>query len=356
MLKFLHELLKRKALLIILIVVATGLFIGHSYTVVSRHLNFEVFQVHKVVANESLPMPIVRLLFDSYRHVNSSRPFLQLESFQATFMYKPIPDWALTNINYSTETRLQHYLFFNSVDSSFYDHVMSLPASSWPLRADYVTGDRNDGLSFYLFVNSSNFMETSVDKDKDTIELRIISFDTDPSDLTDTKGVPEYFHLMPCDVVAIAVSLQQYHLINRAESPCRNDYPARVKKLIHVPIKPNWLYNSMLAPDLPYDQRICDDLCVANYWLTKCNCAMSYESWFYSGMSENSSVTLCPEEPEIENADNNCTKKDVYLRTPVKEHALCQCFKSCNGYAFMVSAYDKYRLQPGTYDLNLFLN
>lgn len=184
--------------------------------------------------------------------------------------------------------------------------------------------------------------------DRDTIELKIISFDTDPNDLTDTKGVPEYYRLLPCDVMAIVISLQEYHLKDRAESPCRIDYPAELKTLLKTPLKPEWFSNAMLAPELPYDQRVCDDLCVTNYWLPRCGCVMSSESWYYLGGPENFSLTRCPEELGGSNdVGSSCIMNNAYLRTPMSEFVRCHCYKRCDGYAFTASAYDKYRFQSG---------
>lgn len=195
------------------------------------------------------------------------------------------------------------------------------------------------------------YIDTHIFGDRDTIELKIVSFDTDPNDVTDTRGVPQYFRLHPCDVVAVMINLQEYHFKNRAESPCRNDYPADLKKLLKSRLEPNWLNNAILAPNLPYDQRICDDLCVVNYWLPKCNCWMSEDVWYYVGGAENKSLTLCEEEYEsqaekLRNKDK-CVRETSQLRTPVGEFARCQCYKRCDGYSFMVAAYDKYRLNIG---------
>lgn len=83
------------------------------------------------------------------------------------------------------------------------------------------------------------------------------------------------FTVLPCDDLSIAINLLQYKLISRDESPCRNDYPPELMKLLKTPLKPEYLYNSIHAPKLPYDHRTCDDMCVTAYWLPQCNCYMS---------------------------------------------------------------------------------
>lgn len=194
-------------------------------------------------------------------------------------------------------------------------------------------------------MNSSHFFEKQSNSDMDRIALKISTFDADPNDLTDTKGVPEYFQLLPCEDLSIAVNLQRIKLINRADSPCRNDYPPGLKMLVPTPIKPVNLYNAMLASELPYDQRTCEEMCVVSYWLPLCSCMMSYDIWHYAGGIENDSVARCPFESEDE--ANQCTMTDVYSRTPAEEFDRCECFRRCVGYEFTVSAYDKVRHRPG---------
>lgn len=162
--------------------------------------------------------------------------------------------------------------------------------NEWPLRTGYVTGERDNGFTISVYFNSSNVFEETTDESKDKIMLQIISFDSDPNELTDTFGVPENIRLIPCEDTSIAVRLQQHHRIDRPESPCRNDYPADLRKLVETPLKPEWLYNAMLAPKLPYDQRVCDNMCLVNHWFPKCHCIMSYDVWYYAGGLDNDSL------------------------------------------------------------------
>lgn len=98
--------------------------------------------------------------------------------------------------------------------------------------------------------------------------------------------------LFEVNTVSVSISIQRYDLLDRAESPCRNDYPKHLKKLLKLPLKPEYLWNSILAPELPYDQRVCENMCVVNHWLPKCNCMMSDIIWYYAGGMENRNLSL----------------------------------------------------------------
>lgn len=54
---------------VVIFLIATALCIYHSYTVIYRHVKYEILEIRRVVYNESLPMPIVTLQLDSYRNL-----------------------------------------------------------------------------------------------------------------------------------------------------------------------------------------------------------------------------------------------------------------------------------------------
>lgn len=87
----------------------------------------------------------------------------------------------------------------------------------------------------------------------------------DPIAEAETKDLPEHFQLFPCDEISIAVSLQHYQLKDRPNSPCRNSYPPDLQRWLKNPMEPGDFYNSILAPELPYDTRTCNKLCISNY-------------------------------------------------------------------------------------------
>lgn len=123
------------------------------------------------------------------------------------------------------------------------------------MRVFYATGRRDDGFTVVGFLNSSNFIAKSENQEKDKITVTLGSFDSDTVELTDVKGVPEYFKLLPCEFLAIGISMQKYKFIDRPASPCQNEYPPELKSLLLFPVKPENLYNSILAPELPYSVR-----------------------------------------------------------------------------------------------------
>lgn len=345
MLKFLFRFAQKKLNLIALFSLATVLFLVHSYTVFHRYLKFETVETRKFVYSQSLQMPVVKLQIISKRVANSSREFLPIPQFSTFLNRQPIPLWSFYTTKNHFSDNIFYYLVINAVNAKNYEKVKNQENHSWPLRIDYATGDMDSGITIIFYVNNSHFFDKQSNLDMDKILLKIITFDADPNDLTDTIGVPEVFQLMPCDDLSIAISLQKFKLINQAESPCRNDYPTDLKVLLPTAINPANLFNAMFAPDLPYDQRICEELCVVKYWLPICNCFVSYDIWRYVGGTENISLKYCSFESENEVGD--CSRTDVYSLTPAKEFDRCECFGRCEGYQFAVTAYDKFRHRLG---------
>src|SRR5271154_3848809 len=84
---------KKQVFLLVAAVVATCLFIYHSTTIVGRHLKYEILEVHSILYNKSLPMPIVTMQLDSRRHPNSTRPYTKI-SFDVSLQSVPLPDWS----------------------------------------------------------------------------------------------------------------------------------------------------------------------------------------------------------------------------------------------------------------------
>lgn len=112
----------------------------------------------------------------------------------------------------------------------------------------------------------------------------------------------------------------------------------------------NTVYNSILAPNLPYDQDICVAMCQVNYWLPKCGCIMDYSVFQYAGSPPQ--TPLCP--LVIENdGDLNCTRNSAMTNTPAQEIAKCECAKSCEGFSFEVTGQDKSHYDFGKMDRNL---
>lgn len=120
-----------------------------------------------------------------------------------------------------------------------------------------------------------------------------------------------------------------------------------VERIIHG----NTVYNSILAPNLPYDEDICVAMCQANYWLPKCNCMMDFSILKYAGNPPH--TPLCPLEAEND-GNANCTRNNVVTNTPAKEIAKCECTKSCESYTFEVTGQDKIHYDFGKME-NIFI-
>lgn len=146
--------------------------------------------------------------------------------------------------------------------------------------------------------------------------------------------------MFPCDELTIVVALKYFKLKHRSESPCRIDYPTKLKKLLKEPLDPSDLQNSIFAPNLPYDQNTCNLLCTVDYWLPKCNCMMNENVWRYAGKPK--SIAKCPYAAvDIKYLDYNCTIDNIMERTPPAAFAKCECWTSCEGYTFEVNGYEK---------------
>lgn len=194
------------------------------------------------------------------------------------------------------------------------------------------------GFSITAYVNATNFVDFQENGDDDWIMLRIVSIDHDLNLLSESKGVPEFFEILPCNDMSIPVTLNRSNLIDRFASPCRNDYPKELKSLLVSPMRPENLYNSILIPNLPYDKRICEELCIVNYWLPIVSCVMSYDILKYVRRTtyNNGNLSMC---------------EFIWWRyraTPVGILDDCKCYNPCNGHEFVVSASDKICHNGGT--------
>lgn len=142
--------------------------------------------------------------------------------------------------------------------------------------------------------------------------------------------------VLPCESLTTAISMKEFHLINREERRCRNDYPISLKNLLKNPLAPRDLFNAILAPDLPYDQTVCEHLCISKYWLPISHCIKKWAFWLYTEIPKN--VHMCS------SADN-----DEGRNTSFSMFKECECFKRCDGFDFEVTAQDKIRHAIGNF-------
>lgn len=85
-----------KRVLLFIFVVATSLFAFHAFTIFSRFSKYEILEIHKIVSNKSLPLPMVVLQLESMRHPNSTRAHAHM-LFNVSLNLEPLPLWAYVN-------------------------------------------------------------------------------------------------------------------------------------------------------------------------------------------------------------------------------------------------------------------
>lgn len=150
---------KQQTFLLATSVVAMLMFIYHSYTIIRRHLRYEILVVHKVLFNESLPMPIISMVLASQRNANSSTPFANIR-FSATFNSEPLPKWAYLNYSELVPSVLwQQIIELNIVSIDNYDYVKN-NSNLWPLRVHDASWNGRSGFSVTGRINASNFVDS----------------------------------------------------------------------------------------------------------------------------------------------------------------------------------------------------
>lgn len=214
----------------------------------------------------------------------------------------------------------------------------------WPLKATQA-GQPQHGIAIHAEVDATKFIEydqhrlteaTHYDvKEFDVIGVYISNFEADG---IDTIGQP-FYHLLPCEELIVAIRLEHVTLQDRTSSPCLEDYPPELKALIKNPLEAKFFQNPIHAPNVPYDQQTCNNLCVVKYWLPLCNCYVDYQSWNYAGQPNDQPV--CPDFAD------NCTKLTGTVSTPTKEFIKCGCHERCEGFQFHVVNEQKMRYSVG---------
>lgn len=303
----------------ILLLLTTVLFSVHTYVTVARYLRHEFHQIVTIAQKDSLPLPVVTLLLNSNRNPAS---LIKTKPISMNFSYsidgEAVQPWAV--VEYHDQTVNQHYVTINVIDSDTlysmnltYDDVREM----WPLKTSS-SNSLQSGINLFGNFNAVDFLESADSNgNADTITLAFSSFETDS--LQSVVGVP-YYQLLPCEAITISLSLEHHTLQDRADSPCRDDYPEELSQMLLKPMTPDVLYNGVFAPNLPYDQRTCESLCIAKYWLPKCGCYVAFSAWVYAGMPQN--VSGCPE------FGNNCTKDTLYITPTVKPEKTVAFIKS----------------------------
>lgn len=320
----------------IVFVVSTGLFCFQSYIYVSKYLWYEVQMIITTKQNESLPLPVISLIHTSNRHENHSAviPPVQLTLTSFSMNNTNIPAWATSSFVFFRNSIHQKMWLANVFN---YSHLNSANLTlqdakqKWPLKAEVAGSSESGKIALHAEFNATNFIEyPDANGNYDYIEVAVSNFEIDaPADETIK------FQLLPCESIEIVVALEHFTMINRTEKPCRNDYPENLwKEFLKFQIDPQYLYNPIFAPDLPYSEYTCNAMCHVKYWLQKCGCYVFDEIWFYAGKPSNTIVCQS-------NGEKCTNREETIQKTPMTEIKKCECFPKCSGYRFRLGPYFK---------------
>lgn len=314
----------------------------HIWVIVRRFQKHEVVQTSATERHQSLPLPGVVVIFNNIR--NQTSPSYGMEainmSFSAFFDGYEFPFWASQEVH----TRMQHYISLNAVNYANLQKMnktLDEIRNKWPIQTSIANNLSNlQGIQIIGRFNATNFITyQDSNGNRDNIQVIINSFEVDnPS--SNAIGMT-YYHLNPCEAVSIALALERYKKLNRPESRCRDDYPDNLKKMLIQPMTTDYLYNPIFAPFLPYDQQTCAILCAAEYWLPKCDCYVSYDTYQYAG--EPSDVPICPPYEK----QKNCTR-NAWTEAPGEVIQRCECHSKCNSVGFRVINVEKISYGYGT--------
>lgn len=215
----------------------------------------------------------------------------------------------------------------------------------WPLKAFASTSSNLRGFYLTGYFNANQFIESSPPAtyenfDHDEISVYISSFEVDSP--TVSAIVVPYYQLLPCEEIHISLAIEHNSLLNRLESPCRDEYPKHLKSL--VPKTADLFYSPIFYPNLPYNHITCTRICEANLELPICDCYTNADTWQYAG-KDDADYPLCPHFGESchRTADGDRARK--FLRSP--DITPCECYQKCNWYRFRVVTADKMRHSYG---------
>lgn len=254
------------------------------------------------------------------------------------------PEWAINEFHTETQDAIvANQVYFTSENknmaisgtSTTGDEKIDV-SSLWPLRTS-LENSYAGGITVSGVFDATNFTESSdISKDEnyDLITFIISNFETD-SPTTSAIGV-QNFQLRPCEELHISLTLEHRTLLDRPNSHCRDDYPPELKKLLDLPMTPGRLFNSIFAPDLPYDKVTCDKLCAAKYWLPKWNCFIDSEIWNYAGQPKN--ISICANSHYINLSS---------VETPAAAFVDCKCYQKCDSYQLRIAGNNKIRYSYG---------
>ena len=199
--------------------------------------------------------------------------------------------------------------------------------------ASSVTVENNEiqGLTISAQIDASHFIETPDEQNNvDSISLVVSSFETDAR--SSAIDIPSY-QLLPCEFLRHITRTRALQALESEAQSLPRGLPRRFKAAIKATMGAEDYYNPVFAPQLPYDQETCEQLCAAKYWLPKCGCYVSkidgntldlQRTWLFV-------KKVAP----IVQPIGYTLRRDVFSE--------CNCFKKCNQYRFRVVGQDKIR-------------
>lgn len=347
-----------------------GLFGLHSYKILSRYFAYEVQQISFVVRETSLTMPSVFLEllstkssregtsdYGDDRNQNQNQSMFTDDGpsanesltigVAAKIDTEVVPPWALFLKETSDKYHRTALFSINHVSNDpFLRSLTPLDEirKTWPLRS--ITNSYNyyiGGLLVTAFINATNFFN-DINGFDDSLRFTIRNLDNETDSDYRYSGL-QYYEMLPCENLVISISLEHYNKLNRPTSPCRNEYPQDIKKMI---LKPDTI--NPLFEELPYDPIICKELCINKYWMKNCSCFISERSWLYAGAPV--VTTLCSDD-----IGGICSSgvEALISKTPNDVVSDCSCFPKCSGYSIKINDAqqqifsDNYGFQPYTF-------
>jgi hypothetical protein len=140
------------------------------------------------------------------------------------------------------------------------------------------------------------------------------------------------------------MKLEKQTLVNRSSSPCRDDYPKNLTRLLETFLNMENPKDPVLDPLLEYDRPVCEDLCKNDFWVNQCGCSL-----------QNSQVeTLsCP----TSRNENNSMLHDAcfWNSSAIPSELLtgCGCYQPCTSYKMSVMSTEKIRYSVGKQTFHL---
>src|SRR5262249_39774886 len=147
----------------------------------------------------------------------------------------------------------------NFIDLTQYNKTLEDFKHQWPLNTTQ-SNSFQYGIRLSGFFNATNFVYYPDEYgNQDLISLSVSSFE---SFSISTSVIGPDYHLMPCEELWLSLGLEHDTLLNRDETPCRDEYPNDMEEFTKQPLTVGRLYNPVFGSnDFPYDPEVCKSIC-----------------------------------------------------------------------------------------------